>query len=388
MTARAAWLLMMMTGWLGMAMSDAAFAAPPFPAIEWEKESLPGRTVKGPVVLSDGTLLGVDTLGWGTGKGLELVCFRSQDAGTTWTRAGVVARDLVPHADLGDSALLVLRSGEILCSYRRNHLHNRPQWEKAYSIEVAMSTDGGFTWSPHSVVTSCRGLPVGVWSSCLFQRHDGELQCYYDDEYTPWQEGFTRHQWLTVKSWDAATSSWLRPITVSRANNPAHLSRDGMCSVVELAENRLICVFESVRVEPPHKGILFCVTSDDGGRSWSWSQKERTVVYETRDKTYNSLAPWITRLRDERLLCVFVTDEDRPTPDTPATGRLDEDLKAVISEDGGQTWSSPPVTLATDHPCYLPGVVSWIGTDGVERIVVPYAGRSGPMVKRGRVGKK
>jgi len=45
------------------------------------------------------------------------------------------------------------------------------------------------------------------------------------------------------------------------------------------------------------------------------------------------------QFRDGTLCCVFVTDEDRPKPDIPATSILDEDVKAVYSFDNGKSWS-------------------------------------------------
>jgi hypothetical protein len=205
------------------------------------------------------------------------------------------------------------------------------------------------------VVAEAAGSAHGLWASDLFQRSDGTLQCYYDDEATPAREGLPGHQWLAMRTWDAAAGRWGDPVTVSRAHDPAALSRDGMPSVVELPGGRLLCCIESVQTEPPHAGLVRLVTSDDGGRTWSWQREERRVVYQPRNRAFNALAPWVVELPGGGLLCVFTTDEDRPAPGVAGTGRLYQDLKAVVSGDGGQTWSRRPVVLDRDYPVLFPG---------------------------------
>jgi hypothetical protein len=237
------------------------------------------------------------------------------------------------------------------------------------------------------VVDESTGSRAGLWASFLFETRNGELQCYYDDEAAPAREGFHRHQWLTMRQWNATMGEWGERITVSRAHDSQHLSRDGMCSVVETAPGHLLCVFESVDTSQPHKGVLRSVSSSDAGATWSWQNTERPIVWRPADHLYNALAPWMIQLSSGPLLCVFVTDEDRATPDTPSTGKLDEDMKAIYSYNGGSMWSARPQLLAK-HPAYLPGVVELrqrnaAATETTATVLLQYQSYWSAQVKRG-----
>lgn len=376
------WLLLAFIGLLqcAAALAHAAQADYPF---QWEQASHPGEGVKGAIETTAGQLLSVRTEV--TSDAVEIVCFRSTDGGVNWSRAGVVASDRDKKVDLGDAALVQLREGDVLCSYRHIHANGRPEKEYSYAIEIARSSDAGASWHLHSTVASCKGARGGLWSSFVLQKRDGTLQCYFDDERTPWLHGYQRHQWLTMKSYDARSGKWTRPVTVSRAHNPKHLSRDGMPSAVELPDGKLLCVFESVHVTLPHSGILFSVTSKDGGRSWSWRSRERSVVYAARKRAYNALAPWLVQLTSGTLVCVFVTDEERESPDVAATAKLDEDVKAVYSFDQGRSWSKQPQTLSAEHPCYLPGIVELRQGERCGQVLVQYASCGQSVCKSGRL---
>jgi len=72
------------------------------------------------------------------------------------------------------------------------------------------------------------------------------------------------------------------------------------------------------------------------------------------------MAPWLARLTDGTLVCVFATDEDRETPHQPGTPppKLNMDVKCVLSTDDGQTWSKTAATIdSNSHQDYMPGVV-------------------------------
>ena len=351
-------------------------ARPPaeFP-FHWD-EPVAAAGARAPVELPSGELLAVRSVV--DAARVTLVVAASRDAGRPWSDVGAITSD-ARGTDLGDCHLTRLTDGRVLCSYRRNHLRrDKPR----YAIEVAESADGGRTWRPHSVVAESqpdtgRTPSRGLWSSFILQKRDGTLQCYYDDEETPFRAGFPRHQWLTMRRWDDARREWVDPVTVSRAHDAAHLSRDGMPSVVELGRSgrpgRLLAVFESVQVRRPHANVVRFVTSDDGGRTWSWSRRERGVVYAPpRDGDYMALAPWVVRLRDGTLLCVFCTDEDRDRPDVSGTppARMNLDIKYVTSHDDGRTWSRPArLVYGGSHRNYLPGAIQ-LSAAGAERDAV------------------
>jgi len=191
-------------------------------------------------------------------------------------------------------------------------------------------------------------------------RRDGTLQCYYDDEDTPHREGFFRHQWVTMKTWDPKARRWRRPVTVSRAHERGDLSRDGMPSVVELPSGRLLCALESVQTYRPHANCLRLVRSDDGGRSWSWKREERRILYQSTRPDHLCISPWMARLADGELICVFSTAEDSAEPGKSGTHarHLQLDLKYVRSRDDGRTWPREALSLyGGTHRTYVPGLL-------------------------------
>jgi len=314
--------------------------------------------------LTSGDILATRTR-WGAGETV-VACSCSRDGGRHWEDLSVIVRDRA-GADIGDGHLLQLADGAVLFSYRYNHTQTNELGLRHYSIRAAISFDAGRTWHPHSVVAESQHDPAaepealrGLWSSFLLLRHDGALQCYYDDEDTPHRAGFFRHQWVTMKTWDASCRQWVSPVTVSRAHNPRHLSRDGMPSVVELPSGRLLCVLESVGTAAPHANCIRQVTSDDGGRTWSWQRRERGMVFRSGKRDHLAVSPWVIRLTGGHLVCVFATDEDQPTPSNSGTHpwHLKTDVKCVSSRDRGRTWSTVAQTVfAGTHRCYAPGAL-------------------------------
>ncbi len=332
--------------------------------IAWTHVSESAGGAKGTVLLDSGELLATRTV---LRDGEHQVhCSRSVDGGASWEEIAVIARRR-GNATVGDGHLLQLPSGDLLYSYRDNLLGESAESKREYAIRVAVSQDRGRTWEPHSTVASSALDPVkepralrGLWSSFLFLTKDGRLHCVYDDEDTPHREGFRRHQWLTMKTWNERTGGWDHPVTVSRARDSDLLSRDGMPSVVELPSGRLICAFETVQTSPPHANLIRYTTSDDGGKTWSWEREGRGLLFEPRRPNHLAMSPWLIRLRTGELICVFATDEDRETPGVsgrpPSEYRMD--IKSVISTDEGRRW--PPsgrTVFAETHGNYMPGIV-------------------------------
>ncbi len=344
--------------------------------IAWSGESHAGEGFKCPLELRNGDILVNRTVGVPSG-GVSIACFRSTDSGLTWSRFSDIVHSDEPGIDIGDGHMMRLRNGDILYSYRRNLGR-----QHTYRLEVAISRDNGATWKPHSEVARAEGEFRGLWSTFLLEKSDGTLQCYYDDEDTPGKAGFHRHQWLTMKTWEPRSKTWIDPVTVSRAHNSVHLSRDGMCTVVELSKNKLLCAFETVQTYPPHRGVLMSVTSDDGGKTWSWQRKERDLLYQPPNPDFNALASWMIKLSTGDILCVFTTDEDREKPGVAATAVMDQSLKYIISRDGGKTWSKSSV-IDADHPIYFPGVCELRHGERKGALLVQYSGPRGHEVKRG-----
>ncbi|MBA4148294.1 MAG: exo-alpha-sialidase [Verrucomicrobia bacterium] len=337
-------------------------AAKPAFDINWSDEAVSAGGAKGAVQLASGEIL-VTRTRW-TSNAVQVICSRSTNHGAKWEDFSIIA-EAEAGTDIGDGDLRQLANGNVLYSYRHNSV--RRDNVRHFSIRVAVSVDAGKTWKPHSTVAESRHNSEqepdalrGLWSSYLLQKQDGTLQCYYDDEETPHRAGFFRNQWLTLKTWDAESSQWNKPVTVSRAYDAKHLSRDGMPTVVELEPGKLLVVFESVQIEAPHANCVRSVTSNDGGKTWSWSQAERSIVFQPQKKHFMAISPWMTRAGSNTLICAFATDEDRDTPDKPATHprHMNMDVKYVLSFDDGKTWSRSAQTIFDKtHRSYAPGVL-------------------------------
>lgn len=345
----------------GIAHADPIAWSAPTPA--------PGG--KGMIALADGSLL-VGVTEHANGR-TQLRIVASRDFGRTFEPLGIVAEEPSSAADLGDGCLMQSRDGRVWISYRDNH-GDVP----SYAIRVATSDDGGRTWSPPTLVAESLPPKVtrfsrGLWTSCLFERRDGSVLCFYDDEESPTIAGFAGHQWITAKTWDAKQNAWTMPVTVSRAHDPAHLSRDGMMTVIEPRLGELLCVFESVDVKRPHANVILSVRSDDNGATWSWRTRERDDVFRA-STDHLSISPWTLRLPDGRLSCVFCTDADRDRAGVSGAPphKLSMSVKYLLSDDGGRTWRGPWTIVPSATRTYLPGVVARSAADGTIEIVIGY----------------
>jgi len=280
----------------------------------------------------------------------DVILVKGTPDGKTWTDGAVIASHPdSPGTDIGDGCLCVV-GNEIMFSYRDNQLRTN-----TFSIKVAHSTDGGKSWNPHSTVAMSSGARQGLWASHLFDLGDGRVLCTFDDEASPWKT-HPGHQWLTGVVWNAKSRVWDAPRTVSRAHNNAHLSRDGMPSVVRLDKSKLGCAFETVTTTPEHASQIMFVTSSDNGTHWSWETSERTVIYRSEKLRYAAYCPWLTQLSNGVLACVFTSNDRADTFDFPGTpaGMLHGDIMVSTSTDQGQTWSKAEVVYAGGNRNYMP----------------------------------
>lgn len=335
---------------------------------------------KGHVVLRDGSLLATRTGHLEGGEGSKarnaVLCSHSVDRGSTWRQLAIIVEDDA-DTDLGDGHLCQLRSGEIIYSYRRNRYAGPYADQRTTRLEAAVSKDGGRTWAPHSVIAGADfnelarrpglavreaiadGMHMGFWSSFLIEDKAGSLHCVYDDEITPLEMGFPRHQWITRKTWDPTKRDWVNPVVVSRTESPGKLARDGMPSVVEMKEGHWLCVFESCDIARPHPNVIRMVESADGGVTWDWA-KGRRVVYQPPNGQ-SAMCPWLVAADANRLICVFATNEDWPQPEKSGLppSRYHMEIKYVFADGIPVEWTQSHLLYRGGQRNYIPGVV-WL----------------------------
>lgn len=322
----------------------------------------PAHITKGMVELPDGTLLAT-RVGPRDGQTIAFAV-ASEDGGHNWQEIGEFDRSPRPDADMGDPHLLVDPgddgSCEVFCSYRFNV--PRADGVPTYSIRCASSKDGGRTWSKPSIVAEAAGGGHGLWASFLHRTSKGSIQCYYDDEDSPNNQGFRGHQWITMKTLNRKTRRWADPVTVSRTSTPNELARDGMCSICEITDTRYLCVFESVSTsrrtpEGSRPAAIRMVESKNAGRAWNW-REGRPIVHEPAG-LFMAFSPWTVRLESGNILCVFATDEDRSVASKPGVGvgNTSMDIKSVTYDAKSRFWSKPNVVHAEQHKDYMPVII-------------------------------
>ncbi len=102
-----------------------------------------------------------------------------------------------------------------------------------------------------------------------------------------------------------------------------------------------------------------------------------------------AVSPWICRLTDGTLICVFATDEDRSVPDKPGTPvrRLNMDVKYVTSTDDAEHWSTRAQTIYNgSHKSYMPGITQLRhGPHAGSMLVLFFDTKHGYLGKRGQI---
>ena len=303
-------------------------------------------------------------------RSVRVVCAVGDDFGRRWSDVGtIVAAE--PGADLGDGCLLENGRREWWYAFRDHRLGTGTP---RFSIRVARSLDAGRTWEPHSTVATSSGARRGLWSPSLWRIPDGRILCLHDDEDTPFAGGFPGHQWLVAREWKPAEGKWSEPAVASRAHDPKHLSRDGMGSLVAFDNRRFMATLESVSTDPTHASVVRLVTSNDGGRTWSWSREERGIVHAALRPGHSAYAPWTTRLPDGSLACVFTSNEAQPVPDAPATPahRLHGDVMVRISSNRGASWGETTLAYRGGGRNYMPQLIS-LGKGRVALLLLDFA---------------
>jgi len=294
----------------------------------------------------------------------------SIDQGRSWTKIGLIARAPNQNLIYGDPVVLAVPDSDIVLAAFRERWTGLPNGKDSFSIVLCRSDNNGQTWAFDSMITGpFQGTP-GVpdhFVGAPFLRYDsGMLEVYYDNEPLPNQRGETRHhQWITMLKRDALSknTAWPQTPTVVSKTSGNALSRDGMASVVDIGNNQLMVVTESVSLIPPHPNVVSATFSWDGGATWDMGS--RKTIYEgkldaTTGNRFNAFCPWAIRVGGGPVWVAFLTDEDFPSPPDASNERVEvrrSSVKYIETTTNFQTFSSNALLISDQSATnYKPGM--------------------------------
>ncbi|MCR5756134.1 MAG: glycoside hydrolase [Acetatifactor sp.] len=309
--------------------------------------------IRSMTVRADGTVVG------GRSSGHEIEVWGSSDKGASWNRIGTVANNST--IDFGDVMFMAVPNTNIIyCAFREyNSAHQ-------YAITVCRSDDGGYNWVYDStVIAGCTQFVGAPW---LFIAQNGDMQCYYDSEPLATQNGMSGSQWIAMQGRNGRSGSWNKygVVAASRDANITKFVRDGMASVVDLGNNRIMLVTEGIEDSASggqYANVVRAIQSFDGGLSWDYSGRQ--IIYQCgidggSGRRYNAYCPVATRVGNGPVGVVFCTDEDfGGTPDNSwadVTVRRSH-IKYIRTLNNFETWGGKASIWTNGSQAYAPGII-------------------------------
>lgn len=302
---------------------------------------------------SDGTIVG------GRSSGHAIEVWASADKGSTWSRIGTVASN--ENINYGDVMFLTVpQTNTIYCAFREKNASNQ------YAVVVCRSDNGGVDWVYDSTVIAGQTQFVGApW---LFIAQNGDLQCYYDSEPLATQNGVSGAQWIAMQGRNGLTGTWDKygVVAASRDADASKFIRDGMASVVDLGNNRIMLVTEGIEDNMSggtYSNVVRAIQSFDGGYTWNYAG--RKIVYQSSidsgsGKRYNAYCPMAIRVGNGPVGVVFCTDEDfGGTPDASSEDvtKRRTHIKYIRTMDNFETWGDLTSIWTDGSQAYAPGMI-------------------------------
>ena len=304
-------------------------------------------------MLSDGIILG------GRSSGHEIEVWVTSNKGITWTLRGTVANNV--QIDYGDLMFLAIPgTSKVFCAFREQNTQTL-----LFAVTVCRSDDNGFNWVYDSTVIGGQSLFVGApW---LFLANNGDLQVYYDSEPLASYYGASGSQWIAMQGRNGITGEWNKYsiVEASRDSDIYKLCRDGMATVIDLGNNRIMVVTEGVEDSPSggsYSNVVRAIQSFDGGKTWDYGG--RRIVYQSfidggSQRRYNAYSPMGIRIGGGPVGVVFCTDEDfGGTPDEssedPTKRRCH--VKFIRTLDNFETWGDLKPFWTGGNQAYVPGM--------------------------------
>lgn len=300
----------------------------------------------------DGSLVG------GRSTGHEIEVWASTDQGKSWSVRGTVANN--QDINYGDVMFLcVPGTNTVYCAFRE---YNQA---KQYSVVISKSTSSGKDWSYDSTVIS--GQTAFVGAPWLFIANNGDMQCYYDSEPLASQNS-SGSQWIAMQGRNGLSGDWNKygVKAASRDNDTAKFIRDGMASVVDLGNNRIMLVTEGIEDSQSggvYANVVRAIQSFDGGNTWDYAG--RRIVYQSftdsaSKRRYNAYCPVAIRIGNGPVGVVFCTDEDfGGTPDRSnqnVTLRRSH-IKYIRTLSDFETWGDLTSIWTNGSTSYAPGMI-------------------------------
>jgi len=310
--------------------------------------------IRSMTIRQDGMIVG----GRSSGNAIEV--WGSSDKGNTWSRIGSVAQN--DNVNYGDVMFLAVpNTNTVFCAFRE---YNNTTGH--YAVTVCRSDDGGYNWVYDStVIAGCTEFVGAPW---LFIAQNGDLQCYYDSEPLATQNGVSGAQWIAMQGRNGLTGSWDKygVVAASRDADASKFIRDGMASVVDLGNNRIMLVTEGIEESTSggvYANVVRAIQSFDGGYTWNYSG--RRIVYQSSidsasGRRYNAYCPMAIRVGNGPVGVVFCTDEDfGGTPDASnlAVSQRRCHIKYIRTLNNFETWGGLTPIWTDGSAAYAPGMI-------------------------------
>lgn len=302
---------------------------------------------------ADGSIVG------GRSSGHEIEVWASTNNGSAWSRRGTVASNA--SIEYGDVMFLsVPGTNTVYCAFREYNS------ARQYAVVICKSTNSGKDWAYDSTVIS--GQTEFVGAPWLFIANNGDMQCYYDSEPLASQNGSHGSQWIAMQGRAGTTGNWNKygVKAASRDGNASKFVRDGMASVVDLGNNRIMLVTEGIEDNPSggvYSNVVRAIQSFDGGNTWDYAG--RRIVYQSgihsgSGKRYNAYCPVAIRIGNGPVGVVFCTDEDHggvPDPSNMGVGSRRSHIKYIRTTTSFETWGGLTSIWTSGNNSYAPGMI-------------------------------
>lgn len=309
--------------------------------------------IRSMTVRTDGVVVG------GRSSGHEIEVWASWDKGSSWSRIGTVANN--SSIDFGDVMFLAVPQTNIVyCAFRERNQVNE------YAITLCRSDDGGYNWVYDStVIAGCTEFVGAPW---LFIAQNGDMQCYYDSELLASQNGVQGAQWIAMQGRQGRTGNWDKygVVAASRDADVSKFIRDGMASVVDLGNNRIMLVTEGIEETASggvYANVVRAIQSFDGGYTWDYAG--RKIVYQcgfdsASGRRYNAYCPMAIRVGNGPVGVVFCADEDfGGTPDMSNADVMTRrsHIKYIRTLENFETWGDLTSVWTSGSTAYAPGMI-------------------------------